>query len=162
MQNENNFEKHEQLKKKLKIAGFVLVIVGAVLVLAAFIDFFITVGNPDKGMPKLFFLAFIGLPMLGIGAGLLTFGFRREIATYSKNESVPVINEASSEIAPAIQNVVKAAKTESGVRCECGALNDADAKFCKACGKPLAKTCDNCGENNSADSAYCNNCGNKL
>lgn len=113
-------------------------------------------------MPKLFFLAFIGLPMLGIGAGLLTLAFRREIATYSKNESVPVINEASSEIAPAIQNVVKAAKTESGVRCECGALNDADAKFCKACGKPLAKTCDNCGENNSADSAYCNNCGNKL
>lgn len=117
MQNENNFEKHEKLKKKLKIAGFVLVIVGAVLTLAAFIDFFITVGNPDKGMPKLFFLAFIGLPMLGIGAGLLTFAFRREIATYSKNESVPVINEASSEIAPAIQNVVKAAKTESGVRC---------------------------------------------
>ena len=113
-------------------------------------------------MPKLFFLAFIGLPMLGIGAGLLTLAFRREIATYSKNESVPVINEASSEIAPAIQNVVKAAKTESGVRCECGALNDADAKFCKACGKPLAKTCDNCGEANSADSAYCNNCGNKL
>ena len=29
MQNENNFEKHEKLKKKLKIAGFVLVIVGA-------------------------------------------------------------------------------------------------------------------------------------
>lgn len=48
MQNENNFEKHEKLKKKLKIAGFVLVIVGAVLALAAFIDFFITVGNPDK------------------------------------------------------------------------------------------------------------------
>lgn len=45
MQNENNFEKHEKLKKKLKIAGFVLVIVGAVLALAAFIDFFITVGN---------------------------------------------------------------------------------------------------------------------
>lgn len=49
MQNENNFEKHEKLKKKLKIAGFVLVIVGAVLALVAFIDFFITVGNPDKG-----------------------------------------------------------------------------------------------------------------
>ena len=150
MQNENNFEKHEKLKKKLKIAGFVLVIVGAVLALVAFIDLVITLGNPDKGMPKLFFLAFIGLPMLGIGAGLLTLAFRREIATYSKNESVPVINEASSEIAPAIQNVVKAAKTESGVRCECGALNDADAKFCKACGKPLAKTCDNCGEAKAA------------
>lgn len=65
MQNENNFEKHEKLKKKLKIAGFVLVIVGAVLALVAFIDFFITVGNPDKGMPKLFFLAFIGLPHAG-------------------------------------------------------------------------------------------------
>ena len=51
MQNENNFEKHEKLKKKLKIAGFVLVIVGAVLALVAFIDFFITVGNRDKGMP---------------------------------------------------------------------------------------------------------------
>ena len=63
MQNENNFEKHEKLKKKLKIAGFVLVIVGAVLALVAFIDLVITVGNPDKGMPKLFFLAFIGLPI---------------------------------------------------------------------------------------------------
>ncbi len=162
MQNENNFEKHEQLKKKLKIIGIIMVATGLALTIAGFVDFFKTMANPDKGMPKLFFMAFIGLPMLGIGAGLLTFAFRREIATYSKNESVPVINEASSEIAPAIQNVVKAAKTESGVRCECGALNDADAKFCKTCGKPLAKTCDNCGENNSADSAYCNNCGNKL
>ena len=89
MQNENNFEKHEKLKKKLKIAGFVLVIVGAVLTLAAFIDFFITVGNPDKGMPKLFFLAFIGLPMLGIGAGLLTFAFRRELPRIPKTKVCP-------------------------------------------------------------------------
>ena len=162
MQNEKNFEKHEQLKFRLKIVGFIMVAAGLALAIAGFVDFFKAMSNPEKGIPKLFFLAFIGLPMLGIGAGLLTFAFRREIATYSKNESVPVINEASSEIAPAIQNVVKAAKTESGVRCECGALNDADAKFCKACGKPLVKTCDNCGENNSADSAYCNNCGNKL
>ena len=80
MQNQNNFKKHEQLKKKLKIVGIIMVATGLALTIAGFVDFFKTMANPEKGIPKLFFLAFIGLPMLGIGAGLLAFAFRREIA----------------------------------------------------------------------------------
>lgn len=162
MQNNDKIKQHEKLKFRLKIVGFIMIAAGIALTITGFVDFFKAMANPENGIPKLFFLLFIGLPMLGVGAGFLVFAFRREIVTYTKNESVPVINEASAEISPAIQNVVKAANTENGVRCVCGTINDADAKFCKACGKPLAKICENCGETNSADSTYCSNCGNRL
>lgn len=38
--------------------------------------------------------------MLFVGIVCLTFGFRKEITRYVKNESVPVINEAGEELQP--------------------------------------------------------------
>ena len=139
-------QKHEDLKKKLKIIGFCLLICGAVCAIVGFVDFFMTIGA-GGGMPKLFFLCFIGLPLIGVGAGILTFGFRREIMRYTKNESVPVINEAGKEIAPAVKDIASAVKdglNEKAATVVCPACkkeNDADSKFCKSCGAPLTRTC---------------------
>jgi rRNA maturation endonuclease Nob1 len=44
----------------------------------------------------------------------------------------------------------------------CGEANDADAKFCKSCGKPLTKTCSACREVNDADATFCDSCGSRL
>ena len=105
--------KHEKTKKILKIVGIIVLVVGLALTIAGFANFFKHMANQTGEMPKLFFLAFIGLPMMAIGGMLMIFGFRRELLTYVKNESVPVINEASEDLSPAIKNVAQSARADA-------------------------------------------------
>ena len=154
---------HQKTKKNLKIIGIILVIVGGICAITGFVDFFIAANS--QRMPQLFFLCFIGLPTLGIGASILTFAFRGEIMRYNKNESVPIINEASEEIKPAVHNVVSAVKNslnDATITCSCGPVNDKNTKFCKKCGKELLKTCPSCGKNIENDSTFCPHCGAKI
>jgi len=58
-----------------------------------------------------------------------------------------------------------AAKEVRILRChKCNADNEADARFCKSCGAPLAKTkpCPACSELNDPDARFCDHCGNAL
>ena len=41
----------------------------------------------------------------------------------------------------------------------CGTESEPGARFCEACGTPLAATCPSCGEGVSADARFCRNCG---
>ena len=91
--NENH--KHESTKKKLKIIGFIIVGAGLALSVTGLVSFFSAFRTGST--PDLFFCAIIGFPLLGIGASILSFAFKREIMRYAKNESVPVINEASGD-----------------------------------------------------------------
>lgn len=157
-------EQHENQKRKLKIIGIVLTSVGAILTLTGMIDFFRTFYTSE--MPRLVFFAMIGLPMLVIGIGLLGYAYKREISRYMKDESVPVINEASEELKPAVKAISQAvregAQNEREKICSCGAHNPADHNFCDKCGKPLSKICPNCGAAQDSDDAYCGKCGAKL
>lgn len=164
-------QNHDQTKKKLKIIGGVLTGVGAVCALIGFINFFTQISSGVGGFPKLFFLCFIGLPTFGVGLMLLLLGFRKEISSYVKNESVPVINEAADELKPAIKSVVGAVKEglngerQNGhtVTCpKCGATNPAGHSFCPECGEPLVKTCPQCGARQEADDKFCGKCGAKF
>ncbi len=104
-----NNDKHNKVKTRLKIIGFIVLAIGLACTVTGMVDFFTTAMNM-KGMPKLFWLLFIGVPMLGIGGALLGFAFKREIMRYTKNEAVPVINEASEELKPAVKSVAEAVK----------------------------------------------------
>ena len=104
-----NNDKHHKVKTRLKIIGFIVLAIGLACTVTGMVDFFTTAMNM-KGMPKLFWLLFIGVPMLGIGGALLGFAFQREIMRYTKNEAVPVINEASEELKPAVKSVAEAVK----------------------------------------------------
>lgn len=160
--NEQDKQKHLKTKRNLKIIGLTLLIVGAVCVIVGFVDFFISMGN---GMPKLFWLMFIGFPMIAVGIFLSSMGFRKEIAGYVKNESVPVINEMGQEIKPAISAVSSAVKEglQEEIVCDaCGTKNDLDSKFCSNCGKSLVCLCPECGEQVKPNSNFCDNCGKKL
>lgn len=152
--------KHEKTKRTLKIVGIVLMAVGLVCDIVGFIDIFRAIHN--ESMPSVPFLLFIGLPMFGIGLILLIFGAHREIARYVKDESVPVINEASRELTPAVRAVVNAAKGETVSCPACGANNEKDNAYCSACGKPLQKICPKCGSTQAGENAYCSKCGEKL
>lgn len=55
------------------------------------------------------------------------------------------------------------------IKCSCGQINEADAKYCASCGKLLRQTeetptitCDSCGKQNSLSTNFCSNCGAKL
>ena len=158
--------KHEETKKKIKIFGAVALLVGLVCVVIGFVNFFSTAISGD-GFPKLFFLLFIGFPLLVIGTAALSFGFRREILRYNKNEGIPVMKEAGNELAPTIKNIAEACregKSEDTVTCSCGTVNDASSRFCKNCGKELSlsRTCPRCGATVAADSKFCTECGASL
>lgn len=169
--NDNNFnnrEKHEATKKKLKTIGFVLLAVGGVFSLIGFINFFSAFFG--GGMPTLFWCLFIGLPLFGIGGSITATAHKREISRYMKNESVPVANEASEELSPAIRNIASAIKdglhgendNETVVCPACGAKTDKNNKFCGNCGAAIAKVCPACGKSVPSGNAYCGNCGAKL
>ena len=44
----------------------------------------------------------------------------------------------------------------------CGRDNPVDARFCAACGAPLARTCAGCGRSSAPDAAFCAGCGRRL
>lgn len=158
-------KKHKKTKTILKVAGFISLIAGVVFLLIGLIDFFQSFMNLDMGFPTKIWAFFLAFPLIAIGAALITFGFKKEIARYIKNEAVPIINETGREISPAIENITAAVKkgmSKSGATCECGQVNDKDSKFCKNCGKKLVKSCPNCNANVSGESIFCDKCGTKL
>lgn len=162
MKNNNN-SNHENVKLTLKIVGGVCLSVGIICSVIGFINFFSTIATGE--FPKLFFMLFIGFPLIGVGASLLGFAFRREIMTYTKNESVPVINQMGGEITPAVKDIASAIKTtgnENTTCPECGSINDKDDKFCKNCGRKLHNTCPGCGAEVASDCKYCPQCGCKI
>ncbi len=154
---------HEETKKKLKIIGSIILGVGITLSAIGLISFFSAFGSGD--FPKLFFLVFPGFPMIGIGASMLSFAYKREIMRYSKNEGVPVLNEAIEEVAPTVKKVVSGEKPESEKvkKCpSCGAENSDKNRFCPECGAALNKVCPKCGNKVGASDKFCPNCGTKL
>lgn len=156
-------EKHERTKRILKIVGPIVAAAGLILAVVGFVSFFSSFGS--GGMPSLFWCAFVGMPVFVIGLGITFTAFRREIATYQKNESAPVINEFAEDIKPAVQSVASAVRetaAQDAICPDCGEKNDADAKFCKNCGAALRKVCPDCGEQNDADAKFCKSCGKSL
>lgn len=154
--------KHARNKKILKIAGITVLTLGVCCSVAGFVNMVTSMAAME--MPRLFFLLIIGLPCIGIGLMLTLTGFRKEMATYIKNESVPVFNEASEEMKPGISAIAGAVKDAGRtVVCpNCGYANDADGNFCSKCGKPLTSACPRCGADVTADAVFCSKCGEKL
>ena len=157
-------EKHERTKRILKIVGPIVAAAGLILAVVGFVSFFSSFG--DDGMPSLFWCAFVGMPVFVIGLGITFTAFRREIATYQKNESAPVVNEFAEDIKPAVQSVASAVRGETAAEgriCpQCGEQNGADAKFCQNCGSALQKVCPACGNSADAKAKFCDNCGHRF
>ncbi len=78
---------HEETKKKLKIIGFIVLGAGIIFFAIGFLSFLSAFGS--SGFPKSFFLMFAGIPMIGIGASMLSFAYKREIMRYSKTRAYP-------------------------------------------------------------------------
>lgn len=157
---------HNRIKTGLKVSGALILAGGIALAVTGFVSFFRSISSEE--MPTLFWMLFLGIPMIGVGCALLLFGFKKEITRYIKDEAVPVINEAGRELQPAVRSVAQAVSegingTANQAACpHCGAQNPVSNKFCKQCGKPLVCVCPVCHAEQPAGQPYCGSCGAKL
>ena len=156
----------------MRVFGFLLLLVGGVLLATGLIDFFSAMSG--HGAPTKFWMAMVGLPLCGFGGMLLTAGFRRKIAQYQMREMTPAITETFDDVAAGTQDAVRqlAGAIGEGLRGDstsasqpcpsCRHVNSATAKFCDDCGTALARTCPACHGSNDGDAKFCNACGAKF
>ncbi len=153
---------HSEIRAALRVFGPLLPMIGGGFLIAALVDFFRAFGG--SGPPRLFWCAFVGMPMLGVGVALTKLGFTGAVARYVAGEIAPVgkdtlnyVAEETEEGLEALAGAVgrglrgqtRGAGTTPGVRChKCNAVNDAEAGFCSERGElndPDARFCDHCG-----------------
>ena len=133
------------------------------------VDFF--TAEPFEG-PKLFWLFFVGGPMLFVGLASLKVGFAGAITRYMVREHAPAAAEGVNTVLPATTDALREAASAvaeglasgtSGVppvTCpSCDQTNDADANYCDSCGNALSTRCPACNEPNDVDANYCSDCG---
>lgn len=163
-------KKTNRTKLGLKVLGFLFTAGGLTCTVIGSASFFSALGSGE--LPTLFWLLIAGLPMLTIGASLLTFGFRKELSATAiqiarAGENSPTVaaqtvregENSPIEPAPLPEQTPKKAT----LRCpECGAENDAELNFCEQCGSELTKPCPHCGKPVGAHAAFCGHCGKKI
>lgn len=149
--------KHAELRAMLRLAGPVIAAVGLVFTAIGLISFFSAFGG---GSPRLFWCAFVGLPMTAIGVAITKFAYLGAIKRYMANEASPVgrdvvnymaeqtkgsVRDLAAAVGKGIQSAqaddkppTAAAPAAVKVRCRvCRALNDETAKFCNQCGEKI-------------------------
>lgn len=168
--------RHHEVRSFLRFGGPLVLLIGVIFAAVGMISFFSAFGG--GGPPQYFWCAFIGLPLIALGSFLSKMGFLGAVGRYVAGEAAPVAKDTFNYMADGtsdgVRTVAKAigegiasagggsAAAQSIVRChKCNEDNDADAKFCKSCGAPLAKSkaCSSCGELNDPDARFCDNCG---
>lgn len=141
----------DSLRSAMRIVGPVTVGVGLLLTAIAMFDFFAAFGG--FGMPGNFWMAFIGLPLIGIGAAITKFAYLGPASRY-----------VAGEVTPTIRDTLGALGIGGGASVcpACGGRNAYDAAFCDDCGVPLRQTCSSCGSANAGDAKFCKGCGREL
>ena len=163
-------KKTNRTKLGLKVLGFLFTAGGLTCTVIGSASFFSALGSGE--LPTLFWLLIAGLPMLTIGASLLTFGFRKELSATAiqiarAGENSPTVaaqtvrEGENSPIEPA--PLPEQPPPQATLRCPaCGAENDAELNFCEQCGSELTKPCPHCGKPVGAHAAFCGHCGKKI
>lgn len=135
----------------LRIGGPIVLGLGLLLTVIGVADFFSSFGT--FAMPSKFWMAFLGLPMIAIGGGMVQVGYLGAATRYVAGEVTPTIKDTLGYVG----------LTPSQVTCAtCGGTSSADAKFCDDCGAPLRSVCASCGHENALGAAFCDQCGKAL
>ena len=135
-----NIEKKKENENKkqskvLKIIGIIIVIIGAIIDLIAFIDFGLTDTSVEQA--SLLYLFWIGSPIISIGGILIFFGYLKSI---EKDRTV-----------------------ETFIKCDnCGKPIKLDSNYCNNCGANTEVECPQCKGMNPSGAKFCNKCGTRL
>jgi hypothetical protein len=134
----------------LRVGGALALGAGLILTALAMVDFFAAFGSFQQ--PRNFWMAFLGLPLIAIGAAMLKAGYIGPASRY-----------VAGEVTPAVRDSLGALGIGAAVSCSsCGAGTDADAAFCDRCGVELRRSCPSCGVANDAAAQFCDRCGTAL
>ena len=153
-------KQNKKIKRTLRIIGISLLTIGIIFSAIGFINFFVSFSSMEP--PKLFWCAFLGLPLVGVGLGTTLQSYRGEIAKFVAEESAPAAQTFLRGVTPAVSDLAKEIASSNPIVCECGTQNNKGDKFCKACGKTLIATCPHCNVHLAPDSKFCTNCGKEI
>ena len=166
---------HRETRAALRLVGPAVGLVGLIFVVIGVGSFFAAFGG--AGPPRLFWCAFVGMPLLGVGIAITRFAYMGTVMRYMANEGAPVAKDAINYMAKgtrdSVRDIASAVRDGFGsgaggagdamaVRCpKCNGDNEATANFCSRCGEALLKSkpCPDCGEMNDPDARFCDNCG---
>ena len=101
----------DSIRRFLRIGGVLTLAAGALCMIIGFIDFFKASGTMEG--PHLFWLFFIGMPLLFFGSIMTMNGFMGAMMRYQAGEMAPVATDtvkyAAKETQEAVETVAKAA-----------------------------------------------------
>ena len=143
-----SLQQQASLRTALRIVGPILLGIGVLFTIGGLASFFSAFGTFEP--PQNFWMAFIGLPLIGIGGSITKFAYLGPATRYVAGEVTPTIRDALGALGIGAAEKVCPA---------CGHHNDADSRFCNSCGKPLNRACPSCGADNGADATFCDGCG---
>lgn len=181
-------DQHRSNRSILRIIGPVILVIGILLTIVGIGGFiFGAISSFDSGPSfdgppdafKLFFLAFLGLPMIGIGAMITKVAYFGAIARYVASEAAPVAKDTTNYMLDGTKDAIGGLAQSVGagiaagmaggtiadaqtVDCTgCGAACDSGARFCDQCGTtiPGEVRCERCGAMNEPDAKFCDQCG---
>lgn len=173
MSNEIN-PRHADVRSVLRLFGPAVAGVGLLFLVVGMVSFFSAFGG--GGPPRLFWCAFLGMPLLAIGVGITKFAYFGAVARYMAGEAAPVSKDVTNymvagtkdsirDVATAVGEGFAAGERGSAVRSipcgKCGSENERSANFCHSCGAPVGakRRCAKCGDLNDADARFCDKCG---
>jgi hypothetical protein len=169
--------RHSTHRGGLRALGVLLTGLGGILTVIGMVSFFSAFGG--RGAPQLFWCAFLGLPLMGVGTVLLKLGYLGSVARYVASETAPVaadtldyVARASTdglrEVAGAIGAGLRGAPTGAAQATQatqpcgnCRAPQRLDANFCDRCGTAMTPVgaCARCYHQNDAAARFCRSCG---
>lgn len=186
-------ERHRGNRSVLRIIGPLVLIVGIICTLVGVGGFFSTfiqgfTSGPGEMMEegfgdgiKLFPLAFIGIPLMGIGGMITKFAYMGAVARYAASEIAPVAKDTTNYMIDGTKDAVGGLAQSVGagiaaglagekpavemVDCpQCGEACDSGARFCDQCGAaiPGPVRCESCGAMNEPDAKFCSQCGESM
>lgn len=162
---------HTKARTTLRIAGAAIMIPALVLIVIGMTDFFSSAASGEA--PRLFFLLFIGMPLLFAGAVCLLFGFMGALQSYAVSQTVPAQRDAANymldgtreEVVKTVRAVKDDAAKDDAAKMTCphcgGKYSDGD-KFCPECGAPVGSACPSCGAAVPEGAKFCPDCGARL
>ena len=116
MNNPIESPRHGKIKSFLRIGGPLLALVGLVFIAIGIISFFAAFGSFSP--PRLFWCAFVGMPILFVGLVMSKFGYFGSVVRYISAESAPVAKDTINYMVEGTKDAVKtvARAAAEGVR----------------------------------------------
>jgi|ERR1017187_864043 hypothetical protein len=98
--------KHSSIRRVLRMGGPIVALAGFGFVVVGFGSFFMSFGG--SVLPRYFWCAFVGIPLLFVGAVMCMFGYIGAYYRYVAGESVPVAKDVVNYMGENVQPGVKA------------------------------------------------------